>query len=258
MSQKPHKKGAGQKADSGNIVQVDLGEKHHQKVSRMIDEKLAAAGVAVRTGLAGGKVSTLSTTSPAKIAGPSRPANGNMLSGYRPGMFGHRPWYSRFGRPWLGQETAIVPSEGKRTFIIPESVRTVKTGELLTGGGLGLIGNRALVRLTPLLWKNNSKVLHEGLAFVIGAVPLLFKRNATTLGVALPGAVFLGGTLIDMLFDWVKMPKPTLSGGEGAPAVGQDATWQARQKLANIQNRINQPQQAPRPLPRVVAQPQYA
>ncbi len=254
MSQKPHK-GAGRKAeDSGNVVQVDLGEKHHQKVARMIDEKLAAAGVAVRTGMAG-----KSPSSPAK-AGTStaKPATANMLSGYRPGMFGHRPWYSRFGRPWMGQETAVVQSEGRKTFIIPESVRTVKTGELLTGGGLGLIGNRALVRLTPLLWKNNSKVLHEGLAFVAGAIPLLFKRNATTLGVAIPGAVFLGGTLIDMLFDWVKMPKPTLSGGEGSPAVGQDATWAARQKLANIQNRINQPQQAPRPLPRVVAQPQYA
>lgn len=249
MSQKS-KKGAGRKADGPGVTTIDLGEKHYNKIDSMVTKavntKLADAGVSLRAGMAG-------KASPAR---PEPAKLGNGLSGYRPGMFGRQPWYSRFGRPWLGQETATVTTERSRTYLIPEAVRQVKTAELLTGAGLGLVGNRALVRLTPLLWKNNSLLLHQGLAFVLGAIPLLFKRNAVTLGVALPGAFYLGGTLVDMVFDWVKMPKPTLSGAETAQAA-QDATWQARQKLASVQNRINQGSQQ-RALPRVVAQPQYA
>lgn len=248
MSQKP-KKGAGRKAEGPGVTTIDLGEKHYNKIDSMVakavNSKLADAGVGLRAGMAG-----------KSSARPESSKLGNGMSGYRPGMFGHRPWYSRFGRPWLGQETAVVTSDRTRTYLIPEAVRQVKTAELLTGAGLGLVGNRALVRLTPLLWKNNSLLLHEGLAFVLGAIPLLFKRNAVTLGVALPGAFYLGGTLVDMVFDWVKMPKPTLAGGEAAHAA-QDATWQARQKLAAVQNRINQGSQQ-KALPRVVAQPQYA
>ena len=308
MEKKPQK-GAGKKAESGNVTVIDFGEKHHQKIERMINDKLAAAGVSLRTEMSGkGKEkATEKAGAPASIGSSARPflgRPGNVLSGYRPGSirerfgrpsissrfggerpaigsrfggrslarpgFGRpslgsrpgRPWYNRYGgRPWLGQEAATVPSG--RTYLIPASVQSVKTAELLTGGALGVVGNRALVKLTPMLWSGQKPIVYEGIAFVAGLIPLAFKRNATTVGVALPGAAFLSGMLVDMLFDWIwpkkaaaapaAPPSPTAAGSMQG---GQDATWAARQKLAQIQNRINQPQVAPRPLPRVVAQAQ--
>lgn len=237
--------GKGNGKGTGNVT-IDLGE--------TIEKKLRAAGLTGPREEMGkpGKSSTAAGWKP------------GMLAGQRPATYGgYRPWYSRAGRPWLGQEAAAYPS---RSFtLIPTELATVKTTQVLTGLGLGIVGNRALVRLTPLMWKGNtSKILHEGMAFLAGLVPIFFKRNATTLGVALPGAVFLGGTIVDMILDAVHMPANVLKGGSGAsPQVsGADAANAARQKLAVIQQRIQQPQQpavqqAQRPLPRVVAQPQY-
>jgi len=229
-------KGAGRPSGSasGNVT-IDLGE--------TIDKKLRAAGL--RTGVGKG-------SSSAKAI-PGRPG---ALASYRPGMFGgFRPWYSRLGRPLMGQD---VMAPGKAWTLIPTAIQQVKTTEVFTGLGLGLLGNRALVRLTPMLWRNDSRLLHEGLAFVAGLAPMLFKRNATTLGVAVPGAVFLGGSLLDLLFNAVGLkPGMELKGGEGAPR--SDAAMAARQKLAAIQQRINLAQAQPRSqIPRVVAQPQYA
>lgn len=309
MEKKPQKS-AGRKADSGNVTVIDFGEKHHQKIERMINEKLVAAGVTSRVemsgkGSASGK-SSAKAEAPASMGSsrfgrPFMGRPGNVLSGYRPAGIrerfgerpslagrtssgrslarpgfgrpsigsrfgrpalgarsgGGRPWYQRHGgKPWLGSETATVSSG--RTYLIPASVQSVKTAELLTGGALGLIGNRALVKLTTMRWAGRSDVVYEGIAFVLGMIPLAFKRNATTVGVALPGAVYLGGTLVDMLFNWL-MPSKAASrpaSAAGTMQGGQDATWAARQKLAQIQNRINQPQAGPRPLPRVVAQAQ--
>lgn len=229
------------RSKGGNVpVNVfDLGEKIDKKLDMTIADKLREAGL--RTGV--GKTSS----------GNVKPG---AFGGYKPAMFGgYRPWYSRFGRPGLGQE---VVTERKFT-LIPTTLQTTKTTEVLTGLGLGLLGNRALVRVTPALWKNDSKLLHEGLAFVAGVIPMIFKRNGTTLGVAVPGAVMLGGTLLDKLFDAILGP-PSLSlkGAEGAPRA--DAALAARQKLAVIQQRINlaQAQAQKPPNPRVVAQPQYA
>jgi hypothetical protein len=248
---KPKQKGAGKGKDTGNVT-IDLGE--------TIEKKLRAAGLT-------GPREQMGKGSTGKTAAAS----------WRPGMFGGRsgsfggyqPWYSRSGRPWLGQgaEVTAFPMPGGRTAftLIPQAIAQVKTTEVLTGVGLGIVGNRALVRLTPLVWKGNtSRILHEGLAFIAGLIPIFIKRNATTLGVALPGAVYLGGTIVDMLFDAIHMPANVLKGSQqGSPQVsGADAANAARQKLAAIQQRI-QHQPAPvgqvqRPLPRVVAQPQYA
>jgi hypothetical protein len=234
---KSKKKSAG-KAGDGNVT-VDLGEKHHQKIERMIESKLATAGMAgAPTGMA------------SRFAKPSG-------SG-RPGMFGagYKPRNSRFGKPWLGQGDATMTAysaPGRRFNIIPVEVQTVKTADVLTGMGLGLIGNRALVRLTPRLWAgNNSRLVHEGIAFVAGLLPMLFKRNSMTVGVAVPGAIYFAGTLVDMLFNAVGMPTATLAGGNGAPQA--DPNLGARARLAQIQQRINTPQASQqRSLPRVMA-----
>lgn len=237
---KSKKKSAG-KAGDGNVT-VDLGEKHHQKIERMIESKLAGAGMAgAQSGLAsrfGGKPG---------VAG-------------RPGVFGggYKPWYSRFGKPWLGQGEATMTAfsaPGRRFNIIPIEVQTVKTTDVLTGMAIGLIGNRALVRLVPKLWATagTNALVNEGIAFAIGLVPMLFQRKAMTVGVALPGAVYFAGTLVDMLYNAVGMPaKPSnMSGGASAPAA--DPNLGARQRLAQIQQRINTPQASQRSLPRVMA-----
>jgi hypothetical protein len=246
---KPQKKSAGasRKADSGNVI-LDLGEKHSQKIEKMIDQKFAAAG------MAGGSQKT-------GLGRPGSSRFGGRFLG-RPSMgAGYRPWFSRFGgegrRPWMGQGAiALTPRGGYQ--IIPMEIRNVVTSQLLTGMGLGIVGNRALVRLTPSLWPtNNSRIVHEGLAFAAGLIPLLFKRNATTLGVALPGAVYLGGTLVDMLFNALNMPQPALAGSQPGRLSGMDAALAARQKLAAIQSRISSPVAHPQGArPRVLAQAQ--
>ena len=236
---KSKKKSAGKAAD-GNVT-VDLGEKHHQKIERMIESKLATAGMSgAPSGLAsrfGGK---------AGVSG-------------KPGMFGggYKPWYSRFGKPWLGQSDVMMTSyaaPGRRFNLIPIEVQTVRTADVLVGVGLGLLGNRALVRLVPKIWASaaTNPLINEGLAFVVGLLPMLFQRKAMTVGVALPGAVYFAGTLVDMLYTAVGMPaKP--ANMSGAPAVA-DPNLGARARLAQIQQRINTPQASQqRSLPRVMA-----
>lgn len=238
--------GASRKADSGNVV-LDLGEKHSQKVKRMIDAKFAQAGLAGGQRTEVGRPSHLRSRFGGRFLG--RPALGA----------GYRPWFSRFGGRMGNDAGAMAFTPGRSITIIPAEIRKVATSQLLTGLGLGILGNRALLRLTPELWQtNSSKIMHEGIAFAAGLIPLLFKRNATTLGVALPGAVFLGGTLIDMLFTAVGMPKRDLSGATPGRTPGVDAALAARQKLAAIQQKIQNPAvQQQRANPRVVAQ-QYA
>lgn len=236
---KSKKKSAGKAAD-GNVT-VDLGEKHHQKIERMIESKLATAGMA-------GAPSNLASRFGSKAG----------ISG-KPGMFGggYKPWYSRFGKPWLGQGDAAMTAfaaPGRRFNIIPIEVQTVKTADVLVGVGLGLLGNRALVRLVPKVWAaaGTNPLINEGLAFVVGLLPMLFQRKAMTVGVALPGAVYFAGTLVDMLYTAVGMPaKP--ANMSGAPAAA-DPNLGARARLAQIQQRINTPQASQqRSLPRVMA-----
>lgn len=226
MSKKAQKGAGRSQSGSGNVT-IDLGES--------IERKLRSAG------LSGGA-----------SRHPHRPGS-YRPGGYRPGMFGgYRPWYAsrysslgdRFNRWTLGAKLGL-PSE-------------TKTSELLTGSLLGIAGNRALVRVTPELIASRSKLLHEGIAFGAGLIPLLVKRNSMTVGVAIPGLVFFGGSLVDWLLDMVGMPKPALQGTAPGRS-GADAAWSARQKLANIQSRMNQPAQAQSAYrQRVVAQPRYA
>lgn len=237
---KSKKKSAG-KGD-GNVT-VDLGEKHHQKIERMIESKLATAGMS-------GAPSSLA----AKLGSKSG------VSG-RPGMFGggYKPWYSRFGKPWLGQGDATMTAfaaPGRRFNIIPIEVQTVKTADVLTGMALGLIGNRALVRLVPKLWATaaSNALVNEGVAFALGLVPMLFQRKAMTVGLALPGAVYFAGTLVDMLYNAVGMPAKPANMSGGASSTPADPNQGARARLAQIQQRINTPQASQqRSLPRVMA-----
>lgn len=228
MDKASKQKGAG-RSSSGNVT-VDLGE--------AIEKKIRDAGLK-RTEVAG--------AAPAR--GIGRPFGRPM--GFRPGMYGgYRPWLGRFGggRPWMGQEGAMTLTARS---LIPADIRAVNTAKALGGLGLGILGNRALVRVTPMIVKNDSKLLHEGMAFVAGIIPLLLKRNATTVGVALPGIVYLGGSLVDLGMDAIGVPKAALKGSEGAPKM--DASAAARQRLAALQQRIQVPQQQPAAR-RVVAQ----
>lgn len=240
---KPQKKSAG-KAERGNVT-VDLGEKHTQKIERMIESKLQTAG------MAGSRPSA----SVGRSAGnANRPWLGNGS--------GYKPWYSRFGKPWLGQDATVTAftTPKARFNVIPIEIKTVDTAKVVTGMGLGLLGNRALVRVTPMLWPTQANPLvHQGIAALAGLVPLLFERNSMTVGVAIPGVVYFAGTLVDMLYNSLGMPaRVVMAGGEGAPKAA-DANGNVRARLAAIQQRINAPQQgSQRSLPRVVAQPQFA
>lgn len=250
MSKLQKSAGSSRKANSGNVV-LDLGEKHSQKISKMIDAKFAQAGVGGAQKVEMGRPFGLRSGSRFGGRFQGRPALGRPALGA-----GYRPWFAN-RRPWMGQDALAITPRGIFE-IIPTALRQVATADLVVGVGLGLAGNRALMRLTPQLWPSQSKKLvHESIAFAAGLIPLLFKRNATTLGVAVPGAVYLGGTLIDMLFDALNMPKANLSGSESSGVVrGNDAALAARQKLAAIQQRIQAgavPQQAAG-VPRVFAQ----
>jgi hypothetical protein len=216
---KPQKAGRTQ-SGSGNVV-IDLGEK--------IEAKLRQAS----TSIAG------------KSTGMSHRAAGNAYrpGGYKPGMFGgYRPWYASGYRSSIGQWDL-----GQKLGLPTDT----KVAGLLTGALVGTAVNRALMRLTPKLIANDSRLLHEGIAFVAGIVPFVVKRGSPmALGVAVPGLVFLGGALADALFDYVGFEKPALRGGQVSGSASA-----ARQKLADIQARINAAGVRPG-TPRVVAQAQ--
>lgn len=227
---KKPQKGAGQKA-SGNIT-VDLGE--------AIDKKLRSAIGEARKDVAG----------PAKMAG-YRPG---MFGGYRPGglsRFSSRPGFGRpspggsFGRPSLGSGGSFRPWYADRESRFSKLglgalgvQNEVKTWDMLTGAAIGVIGNRALVRVSPDIIKKDSALLHNAIAFVVGVIPALVKQNSITLGVAVPGAVFLAGSMVDWALDAIGINKPSLKGSEGAPKQGVDAALAARQRLVEIQQRI--------------------
>jgi hypothetical protein len=111
-----------------------------------------------------------------------------------------------------------------------------------------------------MLIKNDSKLLHEGIAFVAGLVPFLVKRqSAMALGVAVPGFIYLGGTLVDALFDYIGWTSPSLQGAQRSTP-RYDAAMASRQKLAALAQRPQVPVQGrPGVAPtRVVAQPSFA
>ena len=226
MKEKKPQKAGRAPSGSGNVT-IDLGEK--------IEAKLR------QTSMAGAKPSSSKL---ANRPGSYRPG------GYRPGMFGgYRPWYA--SRWNMGEGKTIADRLG-----FP---RETRVSGVLTGTLVGIGVNRALVRLSPMLIKNDSKLLHEGIAFVAGLVPFLVKRqSAMALGVAVPGFIYLGGTLVDALFDYIGWVSPALQGAQ-RPTQRYDAAMASRQKLAALAQRPQVPVQArPAVAPRVVAQPSFA
>lgn len=174
--------------------------------------------------------------------------------GYRPGMYGWKPYgaerTSRFGGPinrWsLG---------GPSPFGIS---RQLSTMQAVTGISIGLISNRALMRISPAIVKTSNLIAHSAIAFVVGLIPVLIRQNSVTLGVAIPGAVYLGGSIVDWAFDAVGIAKPALSGSAplagGAAPTGVSQAIQARQRLVDLQQRIRPQQTQPQMRQQVVAQ----
>jgi hypothetical protein len=165
-------------------------------------------------------------------------------------MYGWKPYgaerTSRFGSP-MSRWTLGARSP----FGLSDSVKTLQG---LTGIAVGLIGNRAIMRVSPAIVKTSNLIAHSAIAFVVGLIPVFIKQNSVTLGVAVPGAVYLGGSIVDWAFDAVGIAKPALSGSAplagGAASSGVNQAIQARQRLVDLHNKIG-PQQQQRP-----AQPQ--
>lgn len=199
---------AGRKAN-GNVT-IDLGE--------TIEKKLRTAG----------------------MAGRGRSSR----AGYRPGMFGYRPWSHSSGKlGWKLGDMLKLPSN-------------LSPKDTLTGAVIGTVGNRILRFLTPRVLGTNSQIMVDAVNFGVGLVPYLVQRNSMTVGIALPGLVYLAGDLADWALDKVGVlgarPALVAMAGRGGSL---DAAVAARQKLAEIQARIGQ--QARVAQQRVQARPQY-
>lgn len=179
-----------------------------------------------------------------KMAGP---AASKFRMGARPGLaprhaflLGHRPGMVRspFRRPMLGAgwRPGYAPARWElgTKLGIPEQLNT---GQAMGGALIGTLGNRLLVRVVPGVVNLTSRLAVEAIAFGVGLIPFLAKRNSVTTGVALPGVVFLAGSLADYAYDLVGVAKPALTGAQvGAKAVDQAAA--ARQRLQALQSRL--------------------
>ncbi len=207
----------------GNVTVVDLGEEVDKHMSRKIDQKLRAAGV--ETGV-----------QKEKMAG----SFGYRQGGFRPGMFGQRPWYAdrqnRFGMTMGGSY-----SERWRGLMRPN------LGHAAIGALIGGLVDAGLLRVTPDVIKSQNGLLNTGLVAALGLVPVFVKPNSYTLGVAMPGAVMFGLSIINYAMDSLGFKKPALSGA--GPAAGVDAQLSARQKLAQTHQAMQR--QAPARVPAV-------
>lgn len=227
---KPQKGPEPKSKKPGNIT-VDLGE--------AIDRKLRAA------------IGSAKSEARASVDGPRSVA------------FGRRPMFggSRFGRPALGSGFGRPVSGGFRPFygsrfsspslggsMLKGVQSETKTLDLLAGIGVGVVGNRALLRVTPsLTFLGSSALVHSSVAFVVGLIPAMVRQNSVTVGVAIPGAVVLAGALVDYALNAMKIGQPALSGA-GQNRQGIDAAMAARQRLADITARLS-------PARQVAAQP---
>jgi hypothetical protein len=212
--------------DSGNIV-VDLGEEVGKNLDRRIDRKLAAAGVSL-------------AEKREKMAGPGEGRfSGYKPGGYKPGMFGYRPWYADKGAAMGSSE-----SYGARW----RGLMRPNLGKFAVGALVGALGNVALMRVTPDIVKTDLGLVHSGLAFVAGLVPVLARPNSYTLGAAAPGTILLAASLFNYALDGIGVKKPALRGSEPA-APGIEARISARAKLNEVHQKILNPG-----VPRVHAQ----
>jgi hypothetical protein len=227
-------KGSFGKKEQGDVQVVDLGE----AIERRIDRKVRAAIGSKEDGNVRSEIGS-SARPPAYRPG-----------GYRPGMFGgYRPWYAGAGNRFA-----------ERPFMGAGVIEKVKLGHMAGGLAVGVLGNRALVRVTPDIIKVDYAVVHDGIAFILGIIPVLAKPNSFTAGVALPGTIFLAGSLVDWTLNALKIKKGPSSIGSpegGSPAAsrpaGVEAGLAARQKLAALHSQMTPAGGAPA---RVVAQAQ--
>lgn len=208
--------------NSGNIV-VDLGEEIGTNIDKRIDRKLVAAGVDL--------------TKKEKMAGPGEGQYGGYKpGGYRPGMFGdrpYRPWYAD-KRPGMGASESY--ASRWRSLMHPN------LGHMLVGGLVGAIGNVALMRVTPDLVKTDLGLVHSGLAFVGGLIPVLARPNSYTLGAAAPGTFLLAVSLFNYALDGIGVKKPALRGSEGpVPQKGIENSVAVRAKLQEVHGRMSNP-----------------
>lgn len=204
--------------ESGNITVVDLGEDIDKALVRRIDQKMAAAGLVGKEKMSGKE----------KLAG-----QGYKAGGYRPGMFGYRPWYAD-KQSKFGHTMGASYSEKMRGLARPNLTH------LGIGAAIGALGNAALLRVTPDLVKSDLALVHNGIAFAVGLIPVLAKPNSYTLGVAVPGTVVLAMSLFNYAMDSLGIKKPALRGTEGpAQRTGIDAALAARQKLADVHGRMS-------------------
>lgn len=253
-------KGSSVKEGNGNIT-VDLGEAIDKKLRAVMGKAEAPKRAEV------GRPDGLSP-------GGYRPGafGGYRPGGYRPGMFGgYRPGANRPGgqrpgmfggyRPWYATRESRFGGSVGSPFLGAGVMREVHIGHLVGGIAVGIAGNRALVRVTPDIIKVDHAVVHDAIAFVVGLIPLLAKQNSFTVGAALPGTVFLAGSLVDWILNSLNVKKGPSSIGSpqgGAPVrQGTGDALSASRKLADIASRV-QYQQPPAAAgaPRIYAQAQ--
>lgn len=173
--------------------------------------------------------------------------SGKVQSAYRPGSLGQswRPSYAQAGSS---------SSLGERLGI-PQSLNT---GQAMGGALLGTVGNRLVGRLVPSVISTTSKLAVDAIAFGVGIIPFLAKRNSLTTGIALPGVIFLAGSLADYALDLAGVPKPALSGSDSPRISAAEQAMAARQRLASLHARLQSPQVAGQQPVRVVARPAFA
>lgn len=217
------KKGKPAKAD-GNIV-VDLGEEVDKVMVKKIDQKLAAAGVIPKR---------------EKMAGPGESRFGGYRpGGYRPGMYGYRPWYADKGS---GMGSSMSYSSRWKSLMRPN------LGHLSVGALIGALGNAGLVRVTPSIVKGTDlNVVHQGIAFTVGLIPVLARPNSYTLGVAVPGAMLFASAIFNLALDSMGVQKPALRGSEpagaapAAPRAIDASSASVRAKLQEVHGRLSNP-----------------
>jgi hypothetical protein len=211
------KKGKAAK-ESGNIV-VDLGEEIGTNIDKRIDRKLTAAGVDL--------------TKKEQMSGPGEGRFGGYKpGGYRPGMFGHRPWYAD-KRPGMGYADSY--ASRWRGLLHPH------VGKMTVGGLIGALGNVALMRVTPEVVKTDIGLVHSGLAFVVGLIPVIARPNSYTLGAAVPGAAVLAVSLFNYALDSVGIKKPALRGSDPVPGASIQSSIDSRSKLQQVHSRMANP-----------------
>lgn len=226
MAKKPSKGGA---APVVNVTEIDLGEKIDQAI------RLEAAGMAGAKGKASGKASGKS-------------------SNYRPGMYGG----SRFRPSWAGRggSSRMGGMSLGDALKFPAGLKD-SAKDLLTGGLVGTAGNRVVAWVVPGLIKTDSQITTDAIAFGVGLAPYLFKKNAFTVGLALPGLFFLVGSLANYALEKTNIlgNKPTLAGIQGSQPPSSHSLSDARRKLAEARSRMQAARQpGAQHVPRVVAQ----